>query len=392
MSEDVLIEKLIEYIEIESKRKKWDFLELAHYLEQQFRMDTILNKIVGILEKSSLNPEEEGIFYYLMNISNGQIVNKSLIGLSTIHYQIYSENKLYFYKRNFELYNLNQNLFKKFPELFSYLRQKENGRKDYELIKVSKLNYLTNLSLPYVDNFRYKDSYIFINSYLNCEILNFLANKYGENDIYVRLDPYKILDEKPLVTLKEEFLRPPNPKWIKKLLLFPGEKEGCDLFLPDHKSQIYYNSEGKHNKQQIEYDCYKIRKLEIISTMKQEQHFNHFSMSLEELSEEDLDHGRLIGRMIHLDTLNSFKTPFEKIKLKHLDLAINVYEKEKISERNSISLSNGKKVTSASYRVHLLRADNIMMIELIDIARMFFKSTSMVEEWIEKQFEFIDSK
>lgn len=47
-------------------------------------------------------------------------------------------------------------------------------------------------------------------------------------------------------------------------------------------------------------------------------------MSLEELSEESLSEGELIGRSIHLDSMDAYDMPFEKIKLYHLDLAINV--------------------------------------------------------------------
>ena len=123
--------------------------------------------------------------------------------------------------------------------------------------------------------------------------------------------------------------------------------------------------------------------------MKNENGKKHFSMSLEELSVESLSEGKLIGRMIHLDAIDAYDMPFDKIRLNHLDLAINVYKDEAIEERNNCALASGGVITDASYRTHLFRADSIMLSDLLEIARLFFKSTTMVEEWIEKQFEFM---
>lgn len=55
------------------------------------------------------------------------------------------------------------------------------------------------------------------------------------------------------------------------------------------------------------------------------------------------------------------------------------------------SLASGGVITDASVRTHLIRADNIMFSDLLELAQLFFKSETMVEEWIEKQFEYIKS-
>ncbi|WJN47502.1 hypothetical protein QUH71_26410 (plasmid) [Priestia aryabhattai] len=55
----------------------------------------------------------------------------------------------------------------------------------------------------------------------------------------------------------------------------------------------------------------KSRRLETNATMKNEVEQKHFSMSLEELFEESLSERILIGRMIHLDSIDSYDIPFD---------------------------------------------------------------------------------
>jgi hypothetical protein len=202
------------------------------------------------------------------------------------------------------------------------------------------------------------------------------------------MEPYIISDKAPLMRLQEEFLRPPNPKWIERLKIYPGKNEGCEIFLPDLNPEDISKDEKKH-KQYWEYNIKQIRRLETNATMKNEGQQKHFSMSLEELSEESLSEGMLIGRMIHLDAIDSYDIPFNEIRLNHLDLAINIYKDEQLTERMGSSLASGRVIANASYRTHLIRADNIMFSDLLDIVRLFFKSETMVEEWIDKQFKLI---
>ncbi|KUP22070.1 hypothetical protein [Paenibacillus sp. DMB5] len=86
--------------------------------------------------------------------------------------------------------------------------------------------------------------------------------------------------------------------------------------------------------------------------------------------------------------MDSYDTPFEQVRLNHLDLAINVYQGDSILERMTSTLTTGKRITDATYRTHIFRADSIMFSDLLEIAFIFFKSETMLKEWVEYQFEF----
>ena len=178
----------------------------------------------------------------------------------------------------------------------------------------------------------------------------------------------------------------PNPYWIERFIIHPDQHEGCELFLPKYSEDM--PSDEWRSMQSEEYKRLGIRKLQTIASVKIEGGGKHFSMSLEELSEESIEDGMLIGRMIHLDAIDSYDTAFEEVRLSHLDLAVNIYRGDSIQDRMNSTLASGKRITDATIRTHLIRANNIMFSDLLEIAQMFFKSKTMVQEWVEWQFQF----
>lgn len=377
-----------DYIKKVAIIKEWDYEDLGNYLNEELKNNPrFIQDILPVREALVTADERNGMFFFLRsNIFHGD--DQITLTLSSILQDILKVNKEYYEVISFEPYHANQHIFKKFPELLNALRKKSKGNVDLELIRLDAINYDPFPNTPKHRTCEYKNHYLFIDRHLDSRIPRYLIDKYGTNNLYIRIEPYSISDTKPLIALEEEFLRPPNPKWIEKLILYPGKSEGCEVFLPNLSGEFI----GNDIKRRMQYDEFSrkgIRKLETIATMKNENGKKHFSMSLEELSEESLSEGKLIGRMIHLDAIDAYDMPFDKIRLNHLDLAINVYKNEAIDERNNCSLASGGVITDASYRTHLFRADSIMLSDLPEISRLFFKSTTMVEEWIEKQFEFM---
>jgi hypothetical protein len=384
------LELYYEYIEKIAKIKKWDLLDLASFFKKELQTNNqLIDSFIPTRQALINEKDRNGVFFYLQNvILEGDDSIKLVV--SSIIQDVLSISKEFHANRSFEKYHSEQTVFKKFPELFDELRKKPNGSKDLELIKLRAINYNPIPNLPKYRTCKYKEHYLFINEYLDSRIPRYFIDKYGNENLYIRIEPYMISKVAPPMILEEEFLRPPNPKWIERLKIYPGKSEGCEIFLLDLGIGDFGNDEKK-KMQYYEYSIKGIRRLETNATMKNERNQKHFSMSLEELSEESLSEGILVGRMIHLDAIDSYDIPFNEIRLNHLDLAINIYKNDKISERMGSSLASGGVLTDASVRTHLIRADNIMFSDLLELSQLFFKSETMVEEWIEKQFEYIKS-
>ena len=95
------------------------------------------------------------------------------------------------------------------------------------------------------------------------------------------------------------------------------------------------------------------------------------------------DENTLIGRHLHLTSNSPVGTKWEDGNLGHIDGAINVYFGEKVKERLSSHIDDG---IDSNCRTHLFRIDNIPIKELLIIAKLFFNSIALVEEWEEEFF------
>lgn len=272
---------------------------------------------------------------------------------------------------SFESYHKEQPLFLNLPNLIDSVRGGIENKND--------LIHLQSLNFPFRsrnDNFFLQDNhYLSIDSWLPKAIPTFLLKKYSKDQISIRIHPYDIYTNEPKESIEKATFRPPDPHWIKNISLHLGEKKGSK-FVPIENSDDYDEC--------LDY----LSQIKMFETFATARKGNHFNMSLEEL--KSYGDNILIGRYIHLDSLDALNKPFQEARLSHLDLAINVYENESRELRLNQELSSGGKIESASYRTHLIRIDNIMFADLIEIAHRFFTSKSLIKKWEEEQFKEIE--
>lgn len=110
---------------------------------------------------------------------------------------------------------------------------------------------------------------------------------------------------------------------------------------------------------------------------------DHTSWTIEELTLPD-QYGFILGRMIHLDTIDPWGTPFENVQLKHIDLAINVYAPHVVKSRMEWELRSWK-VPDASTRTHIFRVDDVPSFFLYWLAREFLESRTLLARWMAQQ-------
>jgi len=105
------------------------------------------------------------------------------------------------------------------------------------------------------------------------------------------------------------------------------------------------------------------------------------------LSNREIESGYTIGRCIHLDTDDPIGTEFSQSIVNHMDLAINVYSGHDSDSRHQVNLAEGGKVIDATFRIRLIRIENMPLKFLIVLAHLFFDSKSLVAEWFCDQFQ-----
>ncbi|MEK4372490.1 hypothetical protein [Paenibacillus sp. FSL R5-0473] len=369
-----------------AESQRLDLAGAAAFLQDKLQNEPdVLNQLISV-RKQMLTPEDHNLVHIVGN-NFPTLIGDEHSALTSILVEIFKASRIYHQVKSFEGYNPSQPIFQAHPELFDKLRKKSNGNPDLELIRLDAVGYKPIPNLPKHKTCKYKDSFLHIDSYLNSMVPSYFIQKYGTEKLYIRVDPYTVSKKAPPLSLEEEFIQPPNPYWIERLIIHPDQHEGSELFLPQYTVDDIQEDEWKR-KQWWEYQISGIRKLQIVATMKNEGNRKHFSMSLEELSEESINDGMLIGRMIHLDAMDSYDTEFDQVRLNHLDLAINIYTEDSIEKRMNSTLTKGKRITDATYRTHLIRADDIMFSDLLVIAQIFFQSKTMIKEWIDSQFQF----
>lgn len=346
-----------------AETRRFDLYDAAEYLQEELQRDPDTMLRLVSIRKQFLTKDDAntGLYYFIQNSYFPQQTGDNLDALISMVIEISDASRIYYQFLAFEEYQPSQPIFQKHPELYQKIRTKSNGKPDFELIQLDAINFNPPPNMPKYRTCKYKDSVLFIDSYLNAMVPFYLMHKYGTENLYIRINPHHISKTVPLMSLEEEFIQPPNPHWIERLIIHPDQHEGSELFLPEITVEDIQGDEWRCL-QRSEYEK-GIRKLQIVATMKSEGNGKHFSMSLEELSEEAICDGILIGRMIHLDAIDSYDTPFEDVRLNHLDLAINIYRGNSIQERKNSTLATGKRITDATLRTHLFAL--IILIFLI---------------------------
>lgn len=266
----------------------------------------------------------------------------------------------------------NMPLFKTFKGLYNSVRKGE-------LINYRDIKRLPN-SLCFSVN--KKKGYGIIDRRVPMPFLSWLEEQYADKPAYIRLDPYVVSADKIPDYIQEAIVNFPDPAWWKDLSIYDGKSKGSSyqLLNDPHDKDNYWD-----------YLIKGIRSLEFHAQRRDEDKSRpYLSMMMEELevhpNPTHPDQSYLIGRMIHLDTTAAAGDSFNTAVLKHIDLAYNYYYGENMEVRLKEDLSEVGKVTKADFRTHILRIEDIKLVDLFPIAFAFFKSQTMVYEWAHYQF------
>ncbi|MBN1971483.1 MAG: hypothetical protein JW870_19115 [Candidatus Delongbacteria bacterium] len=272
----------------------------------------------------------------------------------------------------FKEYSEEHIIFKQEPKLWKYVRNNDAKKSNKELIDASVFEQIDNSEIV-----RFNNSFMIIEKSLNPSILVWTKLIFSGSPLYIRINPNEIYKHMPPRDLFEAISMPADPEWWKKLKLHKNKKTGASYFLQDCSPKINVN-------QYIDYHVNQIRRLEITTTR---NNSGNLSMMIEELTCKGSS-GVMIGRMIHLDTDDKYGTDFNDSHLNHLDLAVNIYENERVQKRIVDRLETGNKTVKASKRTHLMRIEKIPFIGLLGFAYAFFKSKTLLNEWYMDQFGF----
>jgi hypothetical protein len=266
-------------------------------------------------------------------------------------------------------YTAEQPLFLGCPTLMTAFRKKQNGVIDDELLDINAFEQKDDSEI-----LQFSGGFAYLEKCLNPAVLNWARTTFAQLPLYIRVDPYYYFSSEPPQRLVESITIPANPTWWKNLAIHNRMKEGAAYLLDDCSPRE--NSQQWWEKHRLQ-----IVRLEVIA---KRNNNGNLSMMVEEL--QILDEDLLLGRCIHLDSDSALGTAFEDALLNHLDLAINLYEKENVKLRLFDNLALGEKTVDASYRTHILRIERIPFNGLFGFADMFFKSKTLINEWVQDQF------
>lgn len=297
------------------------------------------------------------------NISfNDKIIMGAIYYVATL---LNSENQ---FLRYFEPYSKNHPAFNK-TDLWNNLR-------DSELISLDGCKIVNDHVLS---NGRY-----FRLSYYKEAMVRYLKETKDKYKVFVRIDPYVVLDNEPPKILREAVIRPIDPKWINKLKIYPGQQTAGEYILQNPLNSLLPNSHMSAEEQLAawEYNIRHIRKLDVCVARGNNKNLH---MMIEELKDEAVCGKYFLGKCIHLDTDDVVGTAYEDALLNHIDLAINVYDEAAFKTRQKQSLSHGK-VTDAIVRTHIMRVDKVPFTHLPQIAADFLDSRILYLEWMNDMF------
>lgn len=255
-------------------------------------------------------------------------------------------------------------------DLWRYINRKQ------DLVDFSKLSLIKNSNVARVGN-----KWIYIDPRIPLQYIVWLRKCFKNNHPMVRIDPDNVYSSMPPQALIECLVLPPQYRWWEKFSRSERHNGSRYDLLPEIDNTITAR---------IEYERYNVRRLETSATWRENDYFN---MLMEEISEinnpADSTQHYLFGRMIHLDSKDDIdNASIDNLILNHIDIAINIYE-ESADERMQQSLSNGNKIVRADYRTHLLRVENVPFKTLFKFAESFFRSKTLVAQWLETEFENI---
>lgn len=270
-------------------------------------------------------------------------------------------------KGRFAEYSAEQPLFADCKGLWAFVRQRQGGGGVRDLIDSKAFG---PSGIPGV--LAFGGRFVRIEPELHPTILDW-AEQTFKAPCFVRVDPTRTYSTPPRPLLLEEIMVPADPKWWKHLDLHRSKQTACKYALPEPSTP---NPLGPF----WDYHVKKIRYLEAGAGRKGN---DNLSMMVEELAVSREDDGLVLGRCIHLDSDDPRGTPFNEAKVNHIDLAMNVYVEAAASLRLESIL---KDKVDATFRTHLLRLEGVPFTALLDVARLFFVSKTLLAEWLDNQF------
>ncbi len=197
---------------------------------------------------------------------------------------------------------------------------------------------------------------------------------------YVRINPNYVYDN-PSILHKREIWRAPSPKWQNAIGIKPHCTDGFSYYIPDDIDIKTCNSLAYHDR--------RILNIFQLEGFYERNGDGYFEMIVEELKKVEHpfidDEYYIVGRMIHLDSIEDGEKGFDA-KLKHIDLAINLYIDEGTAKsRKEKRLVNRKAIVEVTPRSHILRLNNARLSDII-LFSTFFESRYLQDEWINGMF------
>lgn len=240
------------------------------------------------------------------------------------------------------------------------------------------INYRIFRRKPLSNTFKVGDSWGYFDSRIPAQIYEWIDKCFKDSPCRIRVEPDGLYQSQPRQMLIECVIYPPHYQWWKIMSIYKGQTAGSvyQLLGNDIGNYIDYH----------DYNILNIRRLEVSETRKEH---NNISMMIEELQEErfNLNPNKkyVVGRMIYLDSNAAIGVNYKDAIINHIDLAYNLYIDNIADDRLNSYLHNGQ-VTPANFRTHILRIENIPFESLFKIADSFFKSKTLLSEWLSNEF------
>lgn len=232
---------------------------------------------------------------------------------------------------------------------------------------------------PLSNIFKIRNKWGYFDKRIPMQIYEWIEKCFVDSPCRIRIEPNDIYSERPPELLLECMIIPPQFQWWKEMKIFKGNTNGSVY-------QLLGNDIGDY-KDYYDYNFLNIRRLDISESRKAD---DYISMMIEELEEHSCklnsNQKYVLGRMIHLDSNASIGMSFKDAMICHIDLAFNLYINQSAEERLSQYLCNDQ-VVPACYRTHILRIENIPFESIFKIAYSFFKSKTLVSEWLSNEFK-----
>ena len=261
-------------------------------------------------------------------------------------------------------YDRSQPLFGYAPQLWDRVRA--DGEAPGDLLHMNGLNWDVTGQLAEIGG----GNWARLDSALHSDVIRWLRQEAAKVPAFVRLDPFHAGPK--VAILAEATLRPADPRWWRRLEVWPGGEKASTYALTGYSPRDLSDYWDFHARG--------ARRLEVAF---RRRNSGHFFGSIEELSK--VTDGYYTGLLLHMDSADPVGTEWHTAALGHLDGAINIYEGEPATARFKTSHADGK-VPNATCRTHLFRVDGVPLGWLIPIAHHFFRSGRLLDEWVRDQF------